>query len=148
VLNAISRASRDDQTGEPEFMIDCKCIRLVAAISLATLISPAVALAGDAAAGKVTFNMFCATCHGESGKGDGPVGAVLNPHPRDFTKGEFKFDTDGDGKAGTDADLFNVITNGAGKYGGSQQMAAWGGSLSEAQRKDVIAYVRTLKAKK
>jgi len=126
-------------------MIDCKRIQFAAAIAIAALVGPSVALAGDAAAGKATFGMFCTSCHGESGKGDGPVGAVLNPHPRDLTKGEFKFDTDGDGKTGTDTDLFNVITNGAGKYGGSEQMAAWGGSLTEEQRKDVIAYIHSLK---
>ncbi|MDH3520899.1 MAG: cytochrome c [Myxococcales bacterium] len=126
-------------------MTDSKFAKLVAAIALAALFAPGAALAGDAAAGKQTFNMFCSSCHGATGKGDGPVGAVLNPPPRDLAKGEFKFDTDGDGKTGTDADLMNVISNGAGKYGGSQQMAPWGGSLSEADRQNVIAFIRALK---
>jgi mono/diheme cytochrome c family protein len=118
--------------------------RLVAAAALAALLAPAAALAGDAAAGKTTFAMFCASCHGDSGKGDGPVGAVLNPTPRDLSKGEFKFDTDGDGETGTDQDILNVITNGAAKYGGSAQMAAWGGSLSESDRANVLAFIRSL----
>ena len=57
--------------------------------------------AGDAAKGKILFETNCASCHGTSGKGDGPVGAALDPKPRDFTVGDFKFDTDKDGKAGT-----------------------------------------------
>ena len=39
--------------------------------------------------------------------------AAGQPAPRDFTLGEFKFDTDKDGKPGTDADLKNVISKGA-----------------------------------
>jgi mono/diheme cytochrome c family protein len=126
-------------------MITSNPTKLIAAAALAALLAPAAALAGDAAAGKTTFQMFCATCHGQTGKGDGPVGAVLNPPPRDLSKGEFKFDTDGDGEKGTDADLMNVITNGAAKYGGSDQMAPWGGSISEGDRENLIAYIRTLK---
>ena len=118
--------------------------QLVVAAALAALLAPAAAFAGDAAAGKTTFTMFCSSCHGDGGKGDGPVGAVLNPPPRDLTKGEFKFDTDGDGKPGTDQDLLNVIVNGAGKYGGSAQMAPWGGSLSESDRANVLAFIRSL----
>ena len=118
--------------------------QLVAAAALAALLAPTVALAGDAAAGKTTYTMFCSSCHGDGGKGDGPVGAVLNPPPRDLSKGDFKFDTDGDGKTGTDQDILNVITNGAAKYGGSAQMAAWGGSISESDRANILAYVRSL----
>ena len=118
--------------------------QLVVAAALAALLTPAAAFAGDAAAGKMTYTMFCSSCHGDSGKGDGPVGAVLNPPPRDLSKGDFKFDTDGDGKAGTDQDLMSVITNGAAKYGGSAQMAPWGGSLSESDRANVLAYIRSL----
>jgi mono/diheme cytochrome c family protein len=121
---------------------------LVALASLAALLTPAAALAtGDAAAGKVIFTTNCASCHGEDGKGDGPVGAALKPPPRDFTKGEFKFDTDKDGKTGTDADLKNVIKNGAAEYGGSPLMAPWGTVLSDTDINNVIAYIRTFKKK-
>lgn len=107
-------------------------------------LAPAAALAADATAGKTTFNTNCASCHGESGKGDGPVGAALQPPPRDFTKGEFKFDTDGDGKAGTDADLRNVITQGGAAFGGSPLMAPWP-TLSDDDVSNVIAHIRSLK---
>jgi mono/diheme cytochrome c family protein len=116
---------------------------LVAGLALAALPFAAHA-AGDAAAGKTTFDTLCATCHGPQGKGDGPAGAALNPKPRDFSVGEFKYDTDKDGKAGTDADLANIIKNGAGAYGGSPLMAPWG-HLSETDIQNVIAYVHSLK---
>jgi mono/diheme cytochrome c family protein len=104
------------------------------------------ALAGDAAAGKLVFTGkgTCWTCHGQQGKGDGPAGKALNPPPRDFTVGAFKFDADKDGKVGTDADLKLVITKGAGAFGGNPTMAPWG-HLSPKEIDDVIAYVHSLK---
>jgi cytochrome c551/c552 len=34
---------------------------------------------------KAYFKMKCTVCHGENGMGDGPGGAALDPHPRNFT---------------------------------------------------------------
>lgn len=115
---------------------------LAAALALAAL--PFAAQAGDAAAGKTTYDTLCVTCHGPAGKGDGPAGAALDPKPRDFSVGDFKYDTDKDGKPGTDADLANIVKNGAGAYGGSPLMAPWG-HLSDADIQNVVAYVRSLK---
>ncbi len=106
--------------------------------------SPALA-EGDAEAGKQSYQTFCFACHGATGKGDGPAGAALNPKPRDFSTGDFKYDADGDGKPGTDADLALILKNGAAKYGGSAVMTAWSPPLTDAQVADVIAFIRTLK---
>ena len=118
---------------------------LISLAALATLLAPASAFAGDAAAGKTPYTTNCVSCHGETGKGDGPVGSVLQPPPRDFSMGDFKFDTDKDGTPGNDTDLKNVISKGAAEYGGSPLMAAWGSILSEADVDNVVAYIRTLK---
>jgi mono/diheme cytochrome c family protein len=115
-----------------------------AALLVACFAFPSIALAGDAAKGKALYMQNCSSCHGDTGAGDGPTGAALPVKPRDFGAGEFKFDTDGDGKTGTDADLTNVIKNGAMKYGGSPLMAPLP-HLSDEQIADIIAYVRTLK---
>jgi mono/diheme cytochrome c family protein len=117
------------------------------AIGAVALALPSAAWAGDAAAGKVKYEEICATCHGMSGKGDGPA-APADPKPRDFTVGEFKYDTDGDGKVGTDADLKNVIKNGAAAYSDnpmSALMTPWGAMLSDQDIDNVIAYIRSLK---
>jgi mono/diheme cytochrome c family protein len=35
--------------------------------------------------GKVLYDRYgCAVCHGVSGRGDGPVGKLMEPRPRDF----------------------------------------------------------------
>jgi mono/diheme cytochrome c family protein len=114
-----------------------------AAAALASLPLAAQA-AGDAAAGKAKYDIFCASCHGPAGKGDGPA-APKDPTPRDFSKGEFKYDANKDGKPGEDEDLALIIKNGAAAYGGSPLMVPWGGALSDADLQNVIAYVRTLK---
>lgn len=38
--------------------------------------------------GQSIFQSTCISCHGADGKGDGPVAAALNPHPRNFTSKE------------------------------------------------------------
>jgi len=116
-----------------------------AAFALVGLALPSIALAGgDAAAGKALYLQNCSSCHGDSGKGDGPTGMALPVKPRDFSVGDFKFDTDGDGKTGTDADITNVIKKGAMAYGGSPLMAPLP-QLTDANIADIIAFIRTLK---
>jgi len=115
--------------------------------SLAITVAPSAALAGDLAKGKETFKMYCVTCHGESGKGDGPGAQGLQPPPRDFTKGEFKFDANKNGKTGEDADLKAVISKGPAAFGGAPYMPAWEGTLTDADIDNVIAVIRSFKAK-
>lgn len=47
--------------------------------------SPAVALAQ----GQEIFNDKCASCHGQDGSGNGPVGSVFSPPPANFTSPGF-----------------------------------------------------------
>ena len=114
-------------------------------ILLAQLVmAGSVQAAADAEAGKVLFDANCASCHGISGQGDGPIAAALTPGPRDFTVGDFQFDADEDGVPGGDADLILVIQNGAMKYGGSPFMAPVP-TLTDPQLNDIVAHIRTMK---
>jgi len=121
--------------------------RVLLVSAVLALLAPAAFASGNAAAGKKTYDMLCFTCHGTTGKGDGPAATGLNPPPRNFTVGTFKFDANGDGKPGEDTDLVLVIKNGAATYGGNPVMAPWGGALKEQQIQDLVTYIRTLKKK-
>jgi mono/diheme cytochrome c family protein len=96
-----------------------------------------VAHAADAEQGKKLYGQFCATCHGQSGKGDGAAAAALNPKPRDHTDKEYMSKL-------TDDDMLKVIKNGGASIGKSPLMPPWGASLKDDQIQDIIAYVRTL----
>ena len=37
------------------------------------------------------YRQQCGHCHGTTGDGDGPTAALLNPYPRDYRRGLFKF---------------------------------------------------------
>src|SRR5258705_5157704 len=43
------------------------------------------------AKGKPLFAVNCASCHGNQGFGDGPAAAALNPKPRNFHEGYWKY---------------------------------------------------------
>ncbi len=52
-----------------------------ASTATATATAPA---ADPAAKGKELFSLNCASCHGETGAGDGAAAAALNPKPRNY----------------------------------------------------------------
>lgn len=92
---------------------------------------------GVAARGATHYAMLCASCHGARGDADTPIAAALVPKPARHNDGEYMNALD-------DEHLFSVIKNGGSAAGKSPAMAAWGGSLTDAQIRDVIAYIRTL----
>jgi|COG998Drversion2_1049125.scaffolds.fasta_scaffold188165_2 mono/diheme cytochrome c family protein len=113
---------------------------LVLVLVAATLTRAQGTETADMEKGKLIFTMYCLTCHGPEGDGKGPVGLTLDPPPRDFTKAEFKYCG-----ACTDADVFEVITNGAAAQGGSPNMAPWGAVLPEEDRWAVLKYIKSFK---
>ena len=58
------------------------------------------------------YREHCVQCHGISGDGRGPTAAFLNPYPRDFRAGKFKFKSTPLRQHPTDSDLVHVIRNG------------------------------------
>lgn len=61
---------------------------------------------------KGLFREHCAHCHGVTGDGLGPTAPFLNPYPRDYRKGVFKFKTTPKGGRPTTADLKRILING------------------------------------
>ena len=110
---------------------------------LALAIPVTTAAGGDAGEGKKHYDLLCRICHGLGGAGDGPAGLAIDPPPRNFNRGEFKFDADKDGVTGTDEDLFIVIKKGGAAFGGNPVMVPWS-TLSDAEVANLIAYSRSL----
>ena len=116
-------------------------MKILAIVSLLVLFfsgSLAAQVKGDAAAGKIKYQMLCVSCHGATGKGDGPAATALTPKPRNFTEQAVM-------SKKTDADLKKVIQQGGTAAGLSPSMPPWGAALSEQDVANVIAFIRTLK---
>ncbi|HJZ55454.1 MAG TPA: cytochrome c [Gemmataceae bacterium] len=64
------------------------------------------------AEGGKLFRRHCVQCHGMTGDGRGPTGLWINPHPRDFRRGAFKFVSTGDGGKPRRSDLARTIRDG------------------------------------
>jgi cytochrome c oxidase cbb3-type subunit 3 len=109
----------------------------IAALCAVVLSTSLIAQAADAEQGKKLYGQFCASCHGQSGKGDGAAAAALNPKPRDHTDKDYMSKM-------SDADMLSVIKNGGASIGKSPLMPPWGASLKDDQIQDIIAYIRTL----
>jgi mono/diheme cytochrome c family protein len=62
--------------------------------------------------GEGLYRQHCVHCHGITGNGRGPTAAFLNPYPRDFTRGTFKFKSTPIGIKPTDDDLRLILING------------------------------------
>jgi mono/diheme cytochrome c family protein len=58
------------------------------------------------------YRLHCVHCHGVTGDGAGPTAEFLNPYPRDFRHGNFKFKTTEIGEKPSDEDLYKTLYNG------------------------------------
>ena len=58
------------------------------------------------------YRRHCAHCHGISGDGRGPTAGILNPYPRDYRPGVFKFKSTYTAAQPTDDDLRKTIKDG------------------------------------
>ena len=58
------------------------------------------------------YREHCVHCHGTSGDGNGPTAAWLNPYPRDYRPGLFKFKSTPISQRPTHGDLKKVLING------------------------------------
>ncbi len=84
------------------------------------------------------YDTSCANCHGSDGRGHGPGADALNPPPRDFTRGTYKFRTTASGSVPSDEDLYRTIANGL----PGTSMPGWKFILSEAQMRALVSYTK------
>ncbi len=84
---------------------------------------------GDVARGQILFTKYCTGCHGPDGEG-GKYKFLRGPDPADLTSPSTRNKSD--------ADLLKTI------HDGKPNMPLWKVRLSEKERRDVLAYVRSL----
>jgi len=108
-----------------------KMFLIAAGLALTATVSTRV-LAQDA---KSVYDDKCASCHGASGKGDGPAAAALTPSPAPFAKGLA-------GKA--DEWIAKAIKEGGPAVGLAPTMPP-SSDLTDEQVKGLVAYMKSLK---
>jgi mono/diheme cytochrome c family protein len=84
-------------------------------------------------AAKPVFNEYCANCHGDSGKGDGPDAMMYDPSPSDLTDAKHM-------NSLTDGEILYQITQ------GRKPMPSFRKKLTEEQRWQLVILVRTFAA--
>ena len=80
--------------------------------------------------GKKVAQVNCTSCHGSTGKGNGPAAMALSPKPADWTSKKVQDETDGE--------IFWKITTGRGA------MPSWK-HLPENDRWALVQHIRSLK---
>ncbi len=94
-----------------------------------------------AAAAKEQFDSLCFTCHGSTGRGDGPGAAVLDPKPRSFGDAAWQASV-------TDEQIKRAIVFGGAGVGKSLMMPAQPQLKGkDAQLEALVQVVRGFKAK-
>ena len=96
--------------------------------------NPFPADAASLATGKRLYVQHCLSCHGASGRGDGPAAKDLEKSPGNFADPMLWNHTDGE--------LFWKITE------GKKPMPTFGKLMSDEERWHVVNYIRTLTTKK
>lgn len=85
--------------------------------------------------GEASYKANCMACHGKTGAGDGDLGKMLKPPPRNFAKDKFK-------QGSKVMDVFKSITKGV----AGTAMAGYP-HLGDEERWALAYYVLELKAK-
>jgi mono/diheme cytochrome c family protein len=89
--------------------------------------------------GHDVYTKQCAGCHGPTGDGKGPAGSYLNPPPRDYRNGVFKFTSTPRGSKPRREDLRRIL-----KYGAKGTSMPAFRFLSDEETEAVIDYVQVL----
>lgn len=87
--------------------------------------------------GKQWYYFYCVSCHGWTGKGDGPNAIMLDPRPRFITKGEYL-------NKRTNLQLFSIVKGGGSAVELSDLMPSWGNVLQDQDIWNVVAFLRAI----
>jgi mono/diheme cytochrome c family protein len=88
--------------------------------------------------GKYLFERHCIVCHGRRGDGNGEMAPTLQPRPRSFREGMFKFRTTPFGMLPTEDDLRHTI-----KHGLTGTAMGMFSQLSDDEVSALIEYVKS-----
>ena len=88
-------------------------------------------------AGKDNFIANCSPCHGDAGKGDGPLAETLGEGvvPRNLSDANLL-------STRSDEFLFKVIKTGGVAVGFSEAMPSWKETFTDVEIKQIIQYIR------
>lgn len=92
--------------------------------------------------GRAKFNIYCSTCHGFDGSGNGMVGRQWSYPLPNFHDPKY---SDRAQKTGKDGYLFSTARNGFFGPDGVQKMPGYAHALDETDAWGVVAYIRTLR---
>lgn len=96
---------------------------------------------GNPDRGSFLFASYCASCHGDSGQGDGPMAPRLM---RDFQVKPTNFAMPGWQSSRSDSELVRTIRQGGKAVHRTAFMPAWASTLDQQQTQDLLAYIREL----
>ncbi|MEO6810340.1 MAG: ethylbenzene dehydrogenase-related protein [Isosphaeraceae bacterium] len=139
----VAGCGKSEQTAlAPEAETESAPVIMVAEATQAKPAADNQAAAADspaATAGAQLFTRHCASCHGETGDGNGIAARYLYPKPRNFRDGHFRMITTAN-SVPTDDDLMRVILRG---MPGSAMLPV-AAHLSETDRKALVTHIREL----
>ena len=89
--------------------------------------------------GEVTYDRWCAGCHGVDGTGNGTGAEYMLPRPRDFTRALYQIRTTASGELPTDDDIMAVIDRGM----PGTTMPGWEDLLSDDEKEALVEYLKS-----
>lgn len=92
--------------------------------------------------GMYVYQAYCVGCHGESGRGDGPMAGKLH---RDFSVRPGDLAAPSYQDSHNDKQIAEAIRGGGKAVHKNPYMPAWGSTLTDRQVGDLVAYLRELK---
>jgi mono/diheme cytochrome c family protein len=109
-----------------------------AGVALAALGADALPAMDEAAVsrGSKVFARYCVLCHGAAGDGKGTAARAYTPAPANLVASPYP-----------DEYKELIIRKGGSAIGRSAFMPPWGDELSEQQIRDLLVYLRRIKAK-